>query len=193
MGLANATNNCQTLANRQGLNGTWIAMITDRNAGDLSKIIPWNWGTLRRVDGAIVASGWTDLWDGTLNNPINLTEMNTTKNANVWTGVTHFSGTAGTTNNDDVAYWNSNSVDTGRTGSSSSVTSTWIVNPALDDGGITNAFYCISDSGGAIDNTPFDVSFLKEVSYLAGARMTSNAVRIGGISSTIPIAVSGAG
>lgn len=39
-----------------------------------------------RLDGALVATDTTDLWDGTLANPMNVTELGTTVEDFVWTG-----------------------------------------------------------------------------------------------------------
>lgn len=187
----NANIQCQNLASRSGFSGTWMAMITDRNFGDLSKRIPWNWGTLRRPDGAIVATSWDDLWDGTLVNPINVTEARTTRSTEVWTGVSHFSGTGSVNSNDDVNYWNSAGVDTGRVGSSISTTGPWISGPTLRDGGFSLALYCISDPILASDSTPDPLSFLKEVASSAGARRTSNSVLLSGIGNPVTVSVSG--
>jgi hypothetical protein len=71
-----------------GITGTWdvigsTATINARNSTDTTGTggVP-----IYRVDGVLVANNYGDLWDGTIANPINVTENGSPQDTTVWTG-----------------------------------------------------------------------------------------------------------
>jgi len=91
-GLAGADAICQQLADAAALAGTfkaWLSSISESAAARIAHAtVPY-----RRTDGALVANDWSDLIDGQLVAPINLSEEQTVVYGDVWTG-TLFDGTA---------------------------------------------------------------------------------------------------
>lgn len=73
-GLAGADSKCQDRANAAGLGGTWKAWLSDSTTSASSRLNHFN-GPYVRVDGVAVANDWTDLTDGTLQNPIRINEF----------------------------------------------------------------------------------------------------------------------
>ncbi len=75
-----------------GSDVSWMALasasITGKNANER---IGTDSPALYLVSGDKVADGGLDLWDGTIDHAINVTELGTTYNGNVWTG-THYNG-----------------------------------------------------------------------------------------------------
>lgn len=191
--LSATDSNCQTLASSKGYGGTWTAMITNTSTPSLQKRIPWNWGKLKLLNGTIVANSWSDLWDGTIQNPINVNENGLITLGNVWTGVVDTAGKSATSaSTQSCENWTDGTGSrSGTYGGSSLITGGWIL--AGTQACNTSYYnYCISDPSGANDTTPNPVSFLKEVSYTSGQRTTSNAVILSGISKQISVSVSGA-
>ncbi|MCO4763575.1 MAG: DUF839 domain-containing protein, partial [Myxococcales bacterium] len=72
-GIAGGHAKCQALANAAGLGGKWMAWLSTYQSWPSSYFnkasVPY-----RRLDGKTVALNWNDLVDGTLDNPINVTE-----------------------------------------------------------------------------------------------------------------------
>jgi hypothetical protein len=96
-GLAGADAKCQAAANAAGLGSTrtiWKAWLSTNVTNASSRLyhsnIPY-----KRIDGAVVANNWADLTDGSLQNPINVTEYGSTigrfQEKLVWTG-TNYTG-----------------------------------------------------------------------------------------------------
>jgi hypothetical protein len=75
-GLMGADAICQTHATNAGLNGTFLAWLSD-STGSPSTRFNLSTTPYVRVDGVQVADDWVDLTDGTLDAPINVTELNT--------------------------------------------------------------------------------------------------------------------
>jgi hypothetical protein len=74
-GLAGADAKCQARANAANLPGTYMAWLSTQDAWPASRFTHWNsWYV--RVDGVKVADNWADLTDGSLDAPINKTELN---------------------------------------------------------------------------------------------------------------------
>lgn len=85
-GLTGADAKCQTRANTANLGGTWKAWLSDGTTSAASRLT-YNSGPYKLLNGVVVANDWADLTDGTLQNGINITELNTTPNYRscVWT------------------------------------------------------------------------------------------------------------
>lgn len=84
-GLGGADSKCQALATTASLPGLFRAWLSSDTVSAASRLthssVPY-----RRVDGAIVATNWSDLTDGSLQNPINISEQGTVINSSwVWT------------------------------------------------------------------------------------------------------------
>lgn len=72
-GLSGADAKCQALASAAGLLGTFKAWLSDATSSPASRFIP-STGPYRLVNATTVAVNWTDLTDGVLAVPINVTE-----------------------------------------------------------------------------------------------------------------------
>jgi hypothetical protein len=81
---ANADNVCNSEATGAGLPGTYRAWVSD---GSSNHVASTTMTSYRRVDGQVVAWDWTDLIDGALMYPINLTTVGSEFSGTVWTGL----------------------------------------------------------------------------------------------------------
>lgn len=73
-GLAGADAKCQALADAAGIGGTYRAWLSvDSNSSPATRFTR-SPGAYALVDGTVIATSWSDLVDGTLQNPIRLTE-----------------------------------------------------------------------------------------------------------------------
>ena len=104
-GLSGADNICQTRATAAGLNGTYKAWLSDDGTSAASRLTQYN-GEYRLLNGTKLADNWSDLVDGSIDNPLNITEYGTTVAASsaAYTG-TNTNGTSESPNN--CANWNS--------------------------------------------------------------------------------------
>ncbi len=75
-GLAGGDLHCQTLANAASLPGTYKAWISDSTGSPSTRFT--RGGPYQLVDGTLIANDWADLTDGSIANPINLTESSGT-------------------------------------------------------------------------------------------------------------------
>jgi hypothetical protein len=92
-GLSGADAKCQSAATAAGLPGTYQAWLSDYSTGAATRFMTRSATPYRRVDGALVASNWADLTDGTLANAISIDETGApTSLGLVWTN-TSASGT----------------------------------------------------------------------------------------------------
>ncbi len=130
---------CQELATQAGFSGKWVSwtsvLSTTTNSNARKKIVD---AVYTRLDGQIIARSKNDLLDGSLLNPIEVTEQRGKKETEVWTG-TRSDGSA---NDGDCNDWTSDqTTKKGTTGMSTSVTGSWTKNR---DSGCNNAkaVYC---------------------------------------------------
>ncbi len=179
-GISGANNICQAAATAQGYDGTWKALLHTTTIG-IRDNVPWSWGQLRRMDGAVVATSWDDLWDGAINVPINLTEALVTKNSPVWVG-----GWGGSCVNFTGSFGGQNTI----AGDSASSASDWI-NSTLPSCGVTYPLYCVSDPAGTNDTTPLPISIPMKVAYTSGAAIDSSEVIVAGITSPMTVTLTG--
>ncbi len=95
-GYEGADNLCDNLASASALPaGTYMAWLSTKDSDPATRFTQHT-GTYQTFSGIKVADNWTDLVDGTLDNPINEDEEGTTVSAeNVWTA-TETDGTANT-------------------------------------------------------------------------------------------------
>ncbi len=75
-GVRGADRACNDLAQTADLPGTYKAWLSDTNHAPVTTFVR-NPGPYVRTDGATVANNWSDLTDGKLAAPINLTELAT--------------------------------------------------------------------------------------------------------------------
>jgi len=97
-GLQGADQKCQALAKAAHLKGTYLAWLSDTTASPSTRFVKSK-APYKLVDGTVIATSWADLTDGTLQHPINLTELRgapAPTSPGVWTG----------TNPDGTAYMN---------------------------------------------------------------------------------------
>ncbi len=184
-GLAGADSKCQSAATATGYSGTWTALLGSSTISASSRI-PFNWATLKRTDGTTVASGWSDLWDGSLAAAI-YTENATASTDSVWTNAASDGSIKYATSNNTCADWSAiNGNDTGL-GSSVSTSSNWLDTGGADDycsSGKYFALYCVSDNPGT-DTTPSMPATAGDFAYAvqvpASTLTTSNAVTVAGL------------
>ncbi len=76
-GLSGGDAYCQSLAGAAGLSGTYFAWLSD-NTGTPAERFSQSTVPYHLVDGTLIANNWADLIDGSIANPINLTEQGNT-------------------------------------------------------------------------------------------------------------------
>lgn len=84
-GLTGADSKCQVLADSANLGSTFKAWLSDSTTAASSRLTQ---STLNyvRTDGVVIANGWTDLTDGTIDNLLNRDESGVTRSSvPVWT------------------------------------------------------------------------------------------------------------
>jgi hypothetical protein len=182
-GLHGANAKCQTQASAAGLSGTWIALLSIPN-GEIRKSMPWNWGRLRRLDGATVANSLADLWDGQIQNPINITENQVNKSTLVWTGI-------------PIDYYSRNcgdfSIGTASSTSysgNSDLTSAWVTSNGSNCSNLLS-LYCMSDPSSGSDTEPLPIAIPMKVTYTSGEVVDFNEVTVTGISDPITVTLVG--
>jgi prepilin-type N-terminal cleavage/methylation domain-containing protein len=86
-GLIGADQKCQSSAVGVGLSGIWVAWISDSTTAAKDRVTQTT-GDYIRIDGVVVANGWADLTDGTIDNPITISEdgLNHGGTNGAWTG-----------------------------------------------------------------------------------------------------------
>ncbi len=179
-GVGGANNICQAAATAQGYDGTWKALLQTTTMG-IRENVPWSWGQLRRMDGAVVATNWDDLWDGTIAAPINLTEALVTKNSPVWMG--GVGNSCGNFTDDGPTSYS-------QAGDSSSTTSNWL-SSTWPYCATPLPIYCVSDPAGTNDTTPINANFPMKVSYVSGGTVDFNEVIVAGITSPMTVTLTG--
>jgi hypothetical protein len=194
-GLAGGDAACQSIAAAAGYAGTWTAVLSTSNTSAIDRI-SFNWGTLKRPDGVVVANDWGDLWDGTIDNPINITEQGITKSNYVHTGTnangSRYSSTAG---NWSCSDWTGSSGSGHVYGNSNSVGNDWIrsgINGACNGAYTYYSIYCISANPGtdtkpSMPNATGDFTYAIQVP--TSTLTTSNAVTVAGLGSGVSATV----
>ncbi|HEY8377729.1 MAG TPA: DUF4215 domain-containing protein, partial [Nannocystis sp.] len=104
-GLDGADALCRAAAQQAGLPRPFAfkAWLSDRTT-DARERLHHGRGRYLRLDGQVVARSWDDLVDGTLENPISVTETLKTYTGDVWTG-TRPDGTCGPSKGDQCEDW----------------------------------------------------------------------------------------
>lgn len=82
-GIAGADAECNALAASAGLSGEWVAWLSTPEVNAWERIRD---AEFRRLDGALIATSLADLTDGTIANPLGITEFGTEISKYVWTG-----------------------------------------------------------------------------------------------------------
>jgi len=100
-GIAGADAECNSLAASAGMAGLWAAWLSTPAVNAWERISDAEY---RRVDGALIAVSLDDLVDGTIANPINLTESGLLSGKYVWTG-TDAAGNYAGHNDDNCGQW----------------------------------------------------------------------------------------
>lgn len=107
-GLTGADQKCQSAATTANLGGTWKAWLSSSTVSASSRLTHHT-GPYVILSGAVIAKNWTDLTDGTLASPINVTESREVLSSGqngVWTN-TDASGNIPTSNNASCNDWTS--------------------------------------------------------------------------------------
>lgn len=83
-GLDGIDDKCQLQAYYSGLEGTWIAIAGDTSINARTRVsvdVPFY-----RIDGIIIANSHADLFDGSIQNPININQNGELETGTAWTG-----------------------------------------------------------------------------------------------------------
>ena len=147
-GLVGSGNRCRNHAAQAMLPRweTYVALLSDSTTSAADRLHHAR-GWYRLVNGLPVAHGWDALMNGTLENPVNVTELSTTLKTEVWTGT--LPGGAAVPGAQHCEDWTSNSVfDYGHYGFSSMTTSRWLYEPdpefnPVDCGVVNKSLYCV--------------------------------------------------
>lgn len=83
-GLPNADFKCQIRAEEANLGGEWKAWLSDSTTSAASRLNHYD-GPYKLINGTIIANNWGDLTDGSLQNPIKITELGTEQGIETWT------------------------------------------------------------------------------------------------------------
>ncbi|MBI2021483.1 DUF1554 domain-containing protein [Candidatus Daviesbacteria bacterium] len=115
-GVAGADAKCQESAQAANLKGVWRAWISDSSTTSPSSRFDKDDGPYVLIDGTKIADSWLDLTDGSLFNPINITELNTLKTLPtipgsegkyVWTNTSTSGGVYSTDTQQNCNNWSS--------------------------------------------------------------------------------------
>lgn len=121
-GLSGADSKCQARADAASLGGNWKAWLSDISTSASSRL-NHHTGPYKLLNGNTLANNWNDLTDGSIQYPINLSEINTTINVPfVWTH--SFSDGSIRQLHDDCVSWTSTSSG-GSTGDSTRTDGGW--------------------------------------------------------------------
>lgn len=135
-GLAGADTRCTTLATAAGLDGTWVAWLSNGDNGPHAADRVTSAGPFRLRSGEVIANSKLELLTGVLRHPINRDENGQPVVASrVWTG----SGADGRYSTNDCDKWRSG--NDGRVGETSSATATW-TSAGVDGCGQQRRIYC---------------------------------------------------
>ena len=126
---------CQLWAGYAGFSGTWIAIAGDTSINARTRISID--GPFYRVDGVIIANNHADLFDGSIQNPININQNRELETGTAWTG----SDGAGYYVSDNCHDWEWVAVS-GYYGDISSVGYSWLHDNKEDCGNYKH-FYCV--------------------------------------------------
>ncbi len=138
-GIEGADKICDDSVHDAGLEGKWKAWISDSDFDATERLFHSNI-KYTRMDGEIIANNWTDLTDGSLDNPMKIDQFGNLIMGinNVWTG-TNIYGYKKTVNCQD---WSRNTLSSGFIGNVLSMSSTWTEDHQITCG--NNArLYCI--------------------------------------------------
>lgn len=142
----------------------------------------------------IVDGGVTDLFDGTLDNPILIDEKGTQHSDTVWTGSSMAGGNDGSPSNCNNFSSYPPASEYSQAGYANSSTSTWMTvgNMYCND---LRRIYCVENISGAVDTTPNDIILDYKIQVDINTRQISNAVTISGMSTgatqTLTVAATG--
>ena len=147
-GLVGSGNRCRGRAAQAMLPRwkTYVALLSDSTTSAADRLHHAR-GWYRLANGLPVAHGWDALMNGTLENPVNVTELSTTLNAQVWTGT--LPGGSAVPGAQHCEDWTSNLIfDEGHYGSSNLSTSAWLYDPDPETnpqtcGFVNKSLYCI--------------------------------------------------
>ncbi|MFN3826352.1 MAG: hypothetical protein ACK4NR_01860 [Micavibrio sp.] len=186
---------CVAAAQSRGLGPNWVSLMSDDNVdGYAVNRAPVSWGTLVDLNGNVVASDWNDLWDGSIDRAINLTELGSTVSGSVWTGSDAYGRGTGL----NCLGWSSTSTShNGTAGSSGTSGSGWLMTTLSSNCSYTGNLrtYCIESADNPADTypDPFYYNPMTTQGTPSATDVTGGAVTITGINTTVPVSVSGAG
>ncbi|MCM2343553.1 MAG: hypothetical protein NDJ24_03255 [Alphaproteobacteria bacterium] len=183
---------CATTANAVGLGTNWVSLASDSTPdGFAVNKVNLNWGTIKNLNGDVLASSWEDLWDGALSVGVGYDEnylpiAATVRTASLANG--RFSG------NDCIGWTTSSSSWGSSVGASGATSGAWLTGPSTSCYSSYQT-YCI-ESGTNADDTLPTTFFFQPMTAQAAASATdveSSTVTIDGIGVPVSVSVSGTG
>jgi hypothetical protein len=141
-GIAGADAKCMARAQAANLNGTWVALLSNSTLNMTDRIPNM---TYKRMDGKIIANNKADLFDGSIQNEIDLTEFGIKKiSSNGYKDVFTGSGYNGKSTGNNCNNWVSQTISIrGTVGSYGSFSSRWLNNAANVCSIDYNSLYCM--------------------------------------------------
>ncbi len=196
-GLSGGDAKCTAAAasSSKGLSGDWKVLASDDTTVAAARI-PWNWGTLKNLNGDTVSStGFSGLWSGSLENPVGFDQNGIAMTGQAWTATNTSGGRdPGSFANaiggvyhgcDNWTYWNTstgnyNYVSIGQV---NSATSAWIKGASYERCAETSShLYCVENIDSTLDTTPSAINPAYKIQVTASSRQSSDAMVIGGMS-----------
>ncbi|GEM_PF-5632743 len=139
-GISGADAKCQAAASAAGLSGTWIAFISDSTANVKDRLPD---KAFKRIDGQIIANSKNDLFDGWIQNPINITEYGiyAGQAGSAWTGTNESGVYSGASCNN----WSTISGSYGTYGRADETDKDWIIDETVTVSCRSSfSLYCVS-------------------------------------------------
>lgn len=181
-------------ARASGLPGQWVA-IASTTGLDASERLPRNWNIMETVTGKrIVSNGLTDLFDGTLENGIDIDQFGNIVGGEVRTATNEDGERYSTTANQMCSNWTfGSSSQSSRVGLVGSVDKNW-TNFYSDNCFDGKRLYCVEDTS-ASDTTIFTFDLPPALHITPGSRYNTSTVSVGGMTSgttqTMSVSASG--
>lgn len=191
---------CQSDASGAGLAGTWKALVSDRASSNnyAALRIDYNWDTVTDTLGNVIATSWSDLWDGTVSVPINrdvsgglLSSVTAVNTGSTIQGVPVI--------NEITNDCNSYSAPSGTqmSGQLGATSNGWISVGSGSCNGSTSGYrvYCFENTASVEDRTPdsFQYDPMTKQALASSVDVEASAKTITGISNATSVSISGGG
>jgi hypothetical protein len=192
-GLAGADAKCAARAAAAGLGGEWVAFLSDSGANALDRISD---GVFVRVDGERLGDSVADLFDGSIEVPLNIDESGAATGQRAWTGTVEDGSTHAALCSD---WTTSGASPRGRAGAATRTDEHWASYYGYHCNE-THSLYCfevgecpILSEGVACDDEDPGTAYSYCVAGACTAATPSSSVVVEGVTTTLPDLIPGAG